>query len=469
LDNENQNEKLQGEYSQNEYLPEEKQEEKQKNKFWKGVLVGSLVTAFAGLIIVGAAAFILMFGRILMMGQTQTNALSSEDSAGQQELDYHRIQQKISLIQMLAERNFLFDIDTEKEEAGIYKGLLEGLDDPYTEYYTAEEYQKVTEESIGTYCGIGALISQNVKTGVVTVLHVYNNSPAEKAGLQKGDIVYEVNGVSASEGDLDLLVQEQIRGEEGTVTHMTVVRGTEKVELDITRGQVDVETVYHQMMSDGKTGYLMVMQFDVVTCDQFKEALEDLQKQGMTQLILDLRDNPGGVLDSAVDMLAYILPDDQYDGTLVYTKNKEGKGERLYSADGKLQSEVDDGIRATPLYPKEDGHELDLPMVILVNGNSASAAEVFSGAMRDYGRAKLIGTTTYGKGIVQGVFKLGDGSGIKMTTAHYYTPSGYDLHGKGLEPDVEVEFELPENYETEGLTLDNDSQVQKALEVLNAE
>jgi carboxyl-terminal processing protease len=457
LDNGNQTE------LQNEFDKDQK-EIKQKNKFWKGVLVGTLVTAFAGLIVVGAAAFMLMIGRVVIREQTQT---SVESEQGDGELNLRRIQRKVNTVESLVDRYFLFDIDSEKQEDGIYKGLVDGLDDPYSIYYTAEEYQKLTEDTMGTYCGIGAMVSQNIETKVVMIVRVFHDSPAEEAGLQKGDIIYKVNGVDAAEEDLDILVKEQIRGEEGTSTHLTLLRGTETIEVDVTRRPVDVDTVDYQMMADGETGYIMVMQFDLVTNDQFRTAMEALQDQGMKRLIIDLRDNPGGVLDTAVDMLSYLLPDDQYDGTLVSTKNREGKGERFYSADGKVYSEVNDGGKPNPQYPKDDMHEVDIPTVILVNGNSASASEVFSGAMRDYGRAKLVGTTTFGKGIVQGVFSLGDGSAVKLTTAHYYTPSGFDLHGRGLEPDVEVEFEVPKDYETEGLTLENDNQVQKALEVLD--
>jgi carboxyl-terminal processing protease len=457
LDNGNQTE-LQNQFDNNQ------KETKQKNKFWKGVLVGTLVTAFAGLIAVGAAAFMLMIGRVVIREQTQT---SVESEQGDGELNFRRIQRKINMVESLVDQYFLFDIDSEKQEDGIYKGLLEGLDDPYTVYYTAEEYQKLTENTSGTYCGIGAMVSQNIETKVVTIVRVFHDSPAEEAGIQKGDIIYKVNDVDATEEDLDILVKEQIRGEEGTLTHLTLLRGTETVEVDVMRRPVDVDTVDYQMMADGETGYIMVMQFDLVTNDQFRTGLEALKAQGMKRLIIDLRDNPGGVLDSAVDMLAYMLPDDQYDGTIISTKNRDGKGERYYSEDGKVQWEANDGSRPNSLYPKEDGHKLNIPTVILVNENSASASEVFSGAMRDYGRAKLVGTTTFGKGIVQSVFSLGDGSAVKLTTAHYYTPSGFDLHGKGLEPDVEVEFEVPENYETEGLTLENDNQVQKALEVLD--
>lgn len=439
-------------------------EKKPKNRFWIGVLTGVLVTSFAGLLIIGAVTFLMMMGRISVGSQPLSGSRGTEQS---QELNFQKIKRKTELIQSLINKYYLFDIDTEKEEAGIYKGMLESLGDKYTTYYDAKEYDTLMENTSGTYCGIGALISQNLETKVVTIMRVFRKSPAEKAGLMKGDIIVSANGVESTSIDLDMLVQEQIRGEKGTTTKLSILRGDETIECEVERQEVDVDTVDYQMMKDGRTGYMMVAQFDIVTPEQFRTGLEELKEQGMEQLIIDLRGNPGGVLDCAVDMLAYLLPEDQYDGTLVYTEDRNGKGEKYFCKDGKIRTvRTDKGI-PNPEYPKTDDHELNIPIVILLDEGSASASEVFSGAMRDYGRAKLVGMTSYGKGIVQDVISLGDGTAVKITTSHYYTPSGFDLHGKGLEPDVEIKFKLPENYKEEGLTLENDNQVQKALDVLN--
>ena len=341
-----------------------------------------------------------------------------------------------------------------------------GLYDPYTVYYTPEEYQSLMEETEGVYCGIGVLVSQNMQTGTITALRVFKGSPAEEAGMKKGDIFYKVGDIEASTKDLDVLVKEDIRGEEGTFVDITVYRDGEEVNLHIQRRMVETTTVEGRML-DEDTGYILVTQFEIVTGDQFEQMVEDLEAQGMKELIIDLRDNPGGVLDACVQMAAYILPDDQWDGTIISTSDKYGKGVRYYSKDGKIRYEANDGRGDDPRDPQEDGHELAMPIVVLINGQSASAAEVFAGALQDYDKAQLVGTTSFGKGIVQSVLPLGDGSGVKLTTSHYYTPSGFDLHKKGLDPDVEIELELDEELKGQyDIPAEKDNQLQKAMEVL---
>ncbi|MCI8660388.1 MAG: S41 family peptidase [Lachnospiraceae bacterium] len=440
-------------------------EVKAKSKFWKGVLVGSLVTAFVGLIIVGIAAGINLIGQTVMDNQAQIQMAEEEEET--ENLDLGRVNQKIETLEQLVDRYFLFDenVDQEQMEAGIYKGMLAGLEDPYTIYYTREEYESLTEETEGVYCGIGVLVSQNISSGLITAIRVFQGSPAEEAGMKKGDILYKVGDVETGEMELDVLVQQEIRGEEGTYVDITVIRDGEMVDLHIQRRIVEVTTVESQMLED-QIGYIMVTQFELVTGDQFKAAVDELEKQGMKGLIIDLRDNPGGVLDAVIEMAAYILPEDKMEGTIVSTSDKNGIGDRYYSKDGKIRFKSASG-QIDPRYPKEDGHQVELPIVVLMNGNSASASEVLAGALRDYGSAKLVGTTSFGKGIVQSVIQLEDGSAIKMTTSHYYTPGGVDLHKKGLEPDVEVEQEIPEDLKGAfEIPLDRDNQVKKAIEVL---
>lgn len=443
-------------------------EYKNRTKFWKGVLVGALVTAFAGLIIVGVASGISLIGRTVIDNQ-QLQMQSAESSGGAEavrtELDMKGIENKIQTLKDVVDRYFLFDQDASKMENGIYKGMLAGLEDPYTVYYTPEEYQSLMEETEGVYCGIGVLVSQNIETGIITAIRVFQGSPAEEAGMKKGDIFYKVGDVEASSKDLDVLVKEDIRGEEGSFVDIVVLRDGEEVNLHIQRRIVETTTVESKMM-DEDTGYILVTQFENVTGDQFEAAVEDLEARGMKELIIDLRDNPGGVLDACVQMAAYILPDDQWDGTIIYTSDKYEKGVRYYSKDGKICREANDGSREDPRYPKKDGHELDMPIVLLVNGQSASAAEVFAGALRDYDKATLVGTTTFGKGIVQSVLPLDDGSGIKLTTSHYFTPSGFDLHKKGLEPDIEVEQVMDDEEKGQyDIPPEKDEQLQKAFEV----
>ena len=432
-----------------------------KNRFWKGVLVGALVMAFAGLILVGLSAGIFLIGRTVMGDQTQMAGGDSEDGG----LDMDRISAKMRYIQDIIDRYFLFEEDPEAVEDGIYTGLMYGLGDPYSVYYNEENYASLLEDTSGEYCGIGAMVQQDLTTGIMRVVKVVEGSPALEAGMLPGDVLYEVDGENVTGRELDLVVNENIRGEEGTQVTVTVLRGetAEEVELTMERRQVEVTTVESQML-DEKTGYIYVMQFEMVTGGQFKEAVDRLEDQGMEQLIVDLRGNPGGVLDAAVEMLAYILPEDRMDGMLIYTADKDGKGDRYFCRDGKIVMESDSGY-VTAGYPMEDGHQLDLPLAVLVNGSSASAAEVFTGAVMDYDAGIVVGTQTFGKGIVQSLVPLGDGTAVKLTTAHYYTPSGFDLHGEGLTPDVIVD--LDEELKTQAVVdLDEDNQVQAAMEAL---
>ena len=429
-----------------------------KNKFWKGALVGALLTAFAGLIIVGMSLGIFLIGRTAIDGPQQaaeSNQAENQDGS----LDLNRITKKITTLQQIIDKYYLFDEDTTKVEDWIYKGMMYGLNDPYTTYYTAEEYQKLSEDTEGEYHGIGVMISQNRSTGIITVIKVFKDTPAAEAGMRPGDVLYKVGDMEVTGMDMDILVKDYIKGKDGSEVALTVFRQDEGeyVDLKMERRNVTVQTVEYQMLED-HVGYIAVSQFDVVTADQFKAAVDDLEKQGMKKLLVDLRNNPGGVLDAVVGMLDYILPDDlMIEGDkdlvrtnteatlLVYMADKNGKGGQEYAS---------------------DGHSLDIPMAVLVNGESASASEVFTGAMKDYGRATVVGTKTFGKGIVQNLIPLDNGTAIKMTTAHYYTPSGFDLHGKGIEPDVEVE--LKEEFKNQiTVEVKEDNQIQAALKALD--
>ena len=355
-------------------------------------------------------------------------------------LDYKKIEEKTSVLQNIIDRYFLFDEDMTKLEDGIYAGMMNGLGDPYTVYYTKEEYKALNEDTEGKYSGIGAVVSQNPNTKIITIVKIFDNSPANDAGLQVGDIIYKIDGEEVAGTDMDILVKTKIRGEEGTSFKMTVLRGDERkeVELDLTRRSIEVETVAGKML-DNNIGYIAVSQFDAVTSEQFKSNIESLQSQGMTKLIVDLRGNPGGLLDQVVDMLDYILPD----GLVLYTEDKYGKREEYYS---------------------DGSHELKIPMVVLVNENSASASEVFTATFRDFEWGTVVGKTTFGKGIVQNVLPLGDGTAVKITTQHYYPPSGYDLHKVGIKPDLEVDLN-----EGAKIGTDSDNQLSAAIDILKNE
>lgn len=443
-------------------------ERENKNKFWKGVLVGALVTAFSGLIIVGVATGISLIGRTVIDNQVQTQVVGSSQEVEAQpaKLDMDQVKGKVNLLEDIIDKRFLYEADIQALESGIYKGLMSGLDDPYAVYYDQEEYKELQESVSGTYCGIGVMVSQNRTTGLVTVIKVFKDSPGEKAGLLPGDILYKVGDVDITTEDLDLIVSKHIKGMEGTVVRLTVLRGTEYVEVKAVREQIEVPTVEYKILNDN-TGYVVISQFDVVTANQFIKAVEDMEANGMERLVIDLRGNPGGVLDSAVDMAAYLLPEDRMDGTIVYTEDKNGKGERYYCKNGLISFEGTNPQNINPRYPKKDGHQLDLPMAVLINENSASASELFAGCLQDYGWATVVGTTSFGKGIVQNLIPLTDGSAIKLTTERYFTPSGFCLHEKGITPDVEVE--LDEELKQKIVILpDEDNQLQKAIEVLKA-
>lgn len=428
-----------------------------KSRFWVGALVGALVTAFVGLFVVGMAAGIYIFGKRVMSRQPGIQAEGkapaiSDGNSRKNGVDFEKVTTKMSLIQDIIGEYFLYDEDVDNVEDYIYRGMMAGLDDPYSVYYSEEDYTSLTDSTNGTYSGIGAMISQNRTTGLCTVVKVFEGSPSFEAGMQPGDVIYKVEDTLVAAESLDVLVNNYIKGEEGTPVNITVYRADKDQYVDLTmnRRKIEVPTVEYRMIEDG-IGYIAVSEFDIITVEQFEKAVDELQSKGMNRLIIDLRSNPGGVLQGAVQMADYLLPDkiDKYEKgkgktLIVYTADKNGKGD---------------------VYTASDGHEVEMPIVVLTNGDSASASEVFTGALKDYDKCTVVGTTSYGKGIVQQLIPLGDGTAIKITTAHYYTPSGFDLHGKGIEPDVDVE--LDEKLKTQAVVKpEEDNQLQKAVEVL---
>lgn len=326
------------------------------------------------------------------------------------------------------------DIDTDAMIEGMYAGVVDSLGDPYSVYYTAEEWQALMQETEGIYYGIGAYLSLDPATGLARISGVIADTPAQEAGLRENDIIYQVDGESVQGLELSEIVS-RVKGEEGTQVHLTIVREgeTDYLEIDVTRRQIESPTVNYEMLDDG-IGYIQITEFDDVTTDQFTEALAVIKGSDAKGLILDLRGNPGGSLPVVVDIARMILPE----GRIVYTENKYGEKEE-YTCDGK--------------------HELDIPLVVLVNGNSASASEILAGAIKDYNKGTLIGTTTFGKGIVQRVLPLTDGTALKLTISDYYTPNGNNIHGIGIEPDIECELDTQAYYE-DGV----DNQLERAVE-----
>lgn len=422
------------------------EEKETKNKFWKGVLVGALVTAFAGFAVVGFATGIWIIGR-----RTPESQSAQTTGADANKLDMKKIEPKLQYMEALIDKYFLFDENMTEEEQKkngtaedwIYRGYMYSLNDPYSVYYDKDEYTSLNEENSGTYCGIGVQVSQNVYTGIITAVKVFKDSPAQEAGMLPGDILYKVEDIEATGEDLSLLVSDHIRGEEGTKVHLTVYRQStdEYVEMDVERRMVENPTVEYEMV-ENKAGYISLSSFEEVSSEQFKKAVDDLTAQGMEKLIVDLRNNGGGVVQAAKEIADYLLPDGK---TIVSFK---GKG-------------IDDST-----YSSDDGHEVDVPIILLVNGESASASEVLTGALKDNNWATIVGEKTFGKGIAQGVFNLPDGSGLKLTTAYYYTPSGECIHKLGIEPDVTVA--LAEDLKSKiEIPKGEDNQLQTALEVFD--
>lgn len=393
---------------------EERQEEKRGKMHWKSFAAGAACAL---------AALVLCAGVFWITTDGEPDGLKS--------------MVKTAGISDLIDDVYMGEVDEQKLADSMYAGLLSGLDDPYSRYYSKEEREEEDRSNAGEYEGLGIVMGQMKDSGEIVIVQCYEGGSAASAGVEPGDILYAVDGESV-EGkelsDISSAIQEK---EEKDVV-LTLVREQEdgsiqQMDITVTKGKVEMNYVSGEML-DGDTGYLAITQFTGVTSEQFAETYQSLKEQGMKRLIVDLRDNPGGLLDAVCDTLRQILPE----GMIVYMEDKQGSREE-YTCDGE-----------TPI---------DIPLAVLVNENSASASEIFAGAVKDHGIGTLVGTTTYGKGIVQTYYRLKDGSEVKLTTAKYFTPNGTNIHGTGIEPDVTVE--ASEDRET-------DAQLEKALEVIKA-
>lgn len=388
-----------------------------RKKEIKGFLAGILCTVMIG----GA-----VFGVWYNFGQDEVLNTSTLKKAKQ--------------IEKLIDKNYLEEADSEKLETYIYKGLVAGLGDPYSGYYTQEEFQELTQSTDGEYKGIGVSLQQNVRTGEVTVTKCYEGSPGARAGILPGDVIQLVNGESTVDRELTEIVKS-IKSSDNDSVSLEIIREGESqpLNLDVPLEEVEIPMVEYEMLEDN-IGYIQINEFAEVTENQYLAAFEELSSKGMERMIVDLRGNPGGLLSSVCNILEHILPE----GLIVYTEDKYGSRNE-YMCSGE--------------------NELKVPMAVLVNGSSASAAEIFSGAVQDYGIGKLVGTTTFGKGIVQSMIPLSEGDAVKLTISKYYTPKGRNIHETGLEPDVEVELneELKQKVTIEKA---EDNQLQKAIEVV---
>ena len=412
-------------------MEQEYQPVRKKGSTAKGIVIGVIATLLIGCVAVNVGC-IATNSKILITSKgngTEGGSVLSADTIS-----------KINELNAYINTYYYDDVDTADLQDGLYKGLLEGIGDKYSIYYNAKDYEAMQVSVTGQYYGIGAGLSQDKDTMVVTVNKIYEGTPSEEAGLLKDDIIISVDDTDATSLELTELVR-QIRGEEGTTVHLEVYRPStgESLSFDVERRDITLPSVSHKMLQDS-IGYIYINSFESETATQFEEAVSDLEKQGMEALVLDVRYNPGGLVTSVVKILDDILPE----GVVVYTEDKNGDRQN-YTSSG-------------------DTH-FDYPMAVLINGDSASAAEILAGAIKDYEYGTLIGTTTYGKGIVQTNFPLEDGDAVKLTTAKYFTPNGNYIHGVGIEPDIELEYEyLDPEGEVYEETYDN--QIQKAIEIL---
>lgn len=410
----------------------DEQQEKKKSGVGKWIWVGALGAFCIGVIVVHLVCFF-----------TGSQIMITNRSVREEEILDAQAISKINELSAYIDAYYYDEMETEDLQNGLYAGLLAGIGDKYSTYYTAEEYQESQVSMTGKYYGIGAGLTQDVDTMVVSITKIYEGTPSEAAGLLADDIILSVEDVDATSMEVSDLVL-LIRGEEGTTVHLEVYRPStgEYLSFDVERANVVLPSVASEMLTD-EIGYIRIESFEEDTATQFEVAMAELQTQGMQSLVIDLRYNGGGLVDSVVQILDDILPE----GLLVYIEDKNGKRQEYHSS-GETYC--------------------DYPLVVLINEDSASASEIFAGAIQDYDYGTLIGTTTFGKGIVQTIFRLSDGDAVKLTTAKYFTPDGSYIHGVGIEPDIELEYEYL-NPEGESYEMQYDNQIQKAIEVLSEE
>lgn len=422
---------------------------KMKKKKDNGAFIGGIVVGMIGTLVI-ACLIILVYWQAGNVSAKNSDANAEESTASSTKKSTKKTTKVSSdgfvtdemvtkvngLVEAIRDKYFLDEVTDEQLENGIYKGLMNSLGDPYTEYYTAEEYNDLMQGSEGIYYGIGAYVSIDEETQLPKLGTIFKQSPAEKAGLKTDDLIYKVDG-ELTYGKTLTEVVSCIKGEENTNVVLTIIRNGEQKDVTATRGKVETPTVEYKMLDD-KMGYLQLSEFDDVSTKQFLDGMDELYAQGMQGMILDLRANPGGNLSTVVQIAQNLLPK----GTIVYTEDKEGHQQ---------------------FYKSKGNNEIQIPLVVLIDGNSASASEILAGAIQDYKKGTLVGTKSYGKGIVQTIYPARDGSAIKITTSGYFTPNGRNIHKVGIEPDVVCEFDSEKYYDEENPV---DNQLEKAKEVL---
>lgn len=353
------------------------------------------------------------------------------------------IEQKLELLYQIYGENYIGEIDPEELETGVMLGFVYGTGDRYGEYMDAKTYAEFTSDTEGDTEGIGIMVIENADTGLIEVVEVMANSPALESGIHVGDLICKIEGQDAAEMGyykaLDMML-----GKAGTTAEFTVLRGTEYVDFSIERRHVEQINVNYHMYSDAKTGIVRVTSFDTVTAAQFIQAVEELQKQGAERYVFDMRNNTGGLLDSVVEILDYLLPE----GAIIRISGNDGVEEVISS----------------------DSAEFDAPMAVLVNGSTASAAELFTAALRDYEKSVTVGTTTFGKGSMQTVIPFSDGSALRVTYKMYSPPVSDNYDGVGITPDLEIELdEALSGKSIYSITDAEDNQLQAAIAALDGQ
>ncbi|NLL79495.1 MAG: S41 family peptidase [Clostridiales bacterium] len=401
----------------------------EKKSFRSGLLCGLLLAVLMiGSIFIGSQ----VYARIEYENTKQANAEVRDPVVNAS------TNNKMQVIKDTIEEYYLEEVDEDALTDGIYAGMVASLGDPYSAYYSQEDLEELRQQTAGIYYGIGAYIGKDTNTGLPMITGTIEGTPAEASGLQYGDLICAVDDQPV-EGMENSEVVLLIKGEEGTTVKVTVYREGEAdyLDFDIKRKKIESPTVEQEMFPGG-IGYIRIMEFDDVTVDQFTEALAVCKGSDMKGLILDLRNNPGGNVSAVTEIARQILPK----GLIVYTEDKAG--ERVeYSCDGR--------------------QELNVPLVVLVNGGSASASEILAGAIKDHEKGILLGATTFGKGIVQRIVPLTDGSALKLTVSSYFTPNGNNIHKVGIEPNEELKFDA-DKYLKDG----TDNQLERAKEILRS-
>lgn len=400
-------------------------DKERKNKIYKIIMIVA-IAVFITFMVTSISLYTYFVNNPISI--TSKSSSSSKDIAG-----------TLQKYKEIIDKYYLGDVDEEKLKEGAIKGYIEGLGDPYTEYISADEMEDYLSDTMGNFVGIGIYMVKNTEKGKIQVLAPIKGSPAEKVGIQAGDLILTVDGVDYSADEMTI-ASNKIKGEEGTTVTIEVLRGTETKKYELKREKVKVNQVEGKVLSNN-IGYINFTSFDETTADDFKAKFEEINKQGIKSLIIDLRNNGGGIVDQALQIADYVA---DKDSVLLYEVDKNNK-------------ETVKKAKTDPI--------INMPIIILTNENTASASEILAGALKDLGKAKTVGTTTYGKGVIQQILKLSDGSGLKVTIEEYQTPNRNKIHKIGIAPDEEVK--LPDSVTNVlNVTESEDTQLQKAIEML---